>query len=441
MTTDKTVAEIEWVKGTLLPELLKSDNFKEDNGLSDVIYENVKLDNVKVKFIGPEEAFMLTSCYRAVITFEYADGGPKTTKLVVKRTPNLPQHAFESLQFEKLFSNEINAYKTIMPALEKFSQQTINKPRFYYGDLGENYATLVLQDFDMENWRICKQKVNLSLGHTLVAIRNLGTFHGIGFALRHKNRAEFDRITKDLKETRYERKTIHPNFQIQITTSAERVVIATKKYQPHVDSEFLERYKRLTQEYVLFGRQMVKPVEPFVTLCHGDYLRNNIAFKYSENSEEPNDSLTFDLQTMRLCSPMLDFVTFLSLSCYTATRYEYFDQIFEEYYNQLTKTFKENTEVAETPDYLSPESLLSEYRRYLPCGLSSASFFLMQLVEPLQLTSEEFIMRKLSLEEQRQDVLTRGGEVVDRELSNQMKELYDFVQKNGLNIFKSFDYV
>ncbi|XP_067634162.1 uncharacterized protein [Eurosta solidaginis] len=439
--TSKVEAEIGWIKTTLFAEILKNENFKVDNELHNCANEIIKFHNVEVKCIGPEEAFMLTSCYRAVITFELNDSGPKTAKLIVKRTPNLPQATFDGIQFGPLFSNEILCYSTIMPALEKFAGRIINIPRFYYGDLGKNYATVVLQDFAVDNWRIATQKVNLSLGHALVAIKNLGAFHGLGFALRHENRAEFDRITKGLKESRYDIKEKVPTIEILIGAGMERVVIASKKYQPHIDVEFLQRFQQVAKNYVLFGRQMVKPVEPFVTLCHGDYLRNNIAFRYTEDNDEPNDSLMFDLQTMRLCSPMLDFATFLSLSCYTATRYEHFDQIFEEYYSQLTTTFKENTKVVEFPDYLSRESFLSEYRRYLFFGLSTAAYFLFQLAEPDQVSSEEFLTSEDDPEELRQDILTRGGEVVDRELSHQMKELFDFAQKYSLDIFKEFDYV
>lgn len=43
-------------------------------------------------------------------------------------------------------------------------------------------------------------------------------------------------------------------------------------------------------EFLLFGRKMVAPVEPLVTLCHGDYLRNNVAFKYADvNMNKPRE--------------------------------------------------------------------------------------------------------------------------------------------------------
>lgn len=205
------------------------------------------------------------------------------------------------------------------------------------------------------------------------SVKTLGIFHGTGFALKYKNPADFKRLTQSLREPRYDITEMHPLWEMITKFGAERLGISTRKYQPQIEESFISRYCKIISDFVAFGRKMVAPVEPLATLCHGDYLRNNIAFKYAEvdvsmrndtsmvsiciaiflqSAEKPIEALMFDMQTMRVSSPMLDFATFLSLSTYAAVRCKHFDEIFEEYYTNLVRAFKEHTNEEQIPEYL-----------------------------------------------------------------------------------------
>lgn len=59
----------------------------------------------------------------------------------------------------------------------------------------------------------------------------------------------------------------------------------------------------------------------------------------------------------------------------------------------------------------------------------------MQLVEPHGLSAEELLNRKLSDEEVIRAILTRGGEMVDRELAHQLKEFWDLAVKYNVTNF------
>lgn len=73
---------------------------------------------------------------------------------------------------------------------------------------------------------------------------------------------------------------------------------------------------------------------------------------FLQGTEDPIEALMFDMQTVRVSSPMLDFATFLSLSTYAAVRYKHFNEIFDEYYTNLVGAFKKNTQEEQIPEHL-----------------------------------------------------------------------------------------
>lgn len=73
--------EIDWLTSTIMPEILKNGRLVEN--YSEAQLASLKVGDIKITVIGPEEAFMLTQCYRATIQFEYA-GEQYQRKMVVK---------------------------------------------------------------------------------------------------------------------------------------------------------------------------------------------------------------------------------------------------------------------------------------------------------------------------------------------------------------------
>ena len=82
--------------------------------------------------------------------------------------------------------------------------------------------------------------------------------------------------------------------------------------------------------------------------------------------------------------------------------------------------------------------LLEEYTKFLPYSIGVCASFLLSLVEPRDITSQEMLNATPTVEEMIKDTMTRGGAVVDRELAHQLKELYEFNSETNVNIFKAF---
>ncbi|XP_033246208.1 uncharacterized protein LOC108159148 isoform X2 [Drosophila miranda] len=274
-----------------------------------------------------------------------------------------------------------------------------------------------------DGWSITKDRVGLSLAHVRVAVKYLGKFHGFAYAIKHKNPDQFENMTKNLRESRFSNEIMHPDFLLKLKTSVKRAAQAVATYQPQVGKDFVQNFGLLISDYTKFGRQRVAPREPLATLCHGDYVRNNVAYKYN-GKEEPQEIMMFDYQTLRVSSPMIDLSVFLAISVYADVRYTHFDSIFDDYCSALYDSYRKHAK-DEVPEFLNRTELLKEYIRFLPYSVSITAYFLFSLVEPSGLSSEEMINCQVTDEEIIESTMKSGGEIVDREIAHQLREMFE----------------
>ncbi|XP_033152830.1 uncharacterized protein LOC117136194 [Drosophila mauritiana] len=431
---EKIEAEKQWLRYTVLPSILSNGRLVDNYSESKV--NSFHVGDIDIDVIGHSEAFMLTFCYRTTINFEY-DGQKFQRKMVVKKTPAMPPEIYESIQFEALFTNEINFYTKILPEIQKFTDGKFAAPKYYYSELNQHSAVAILENFVEQGWRVTKDRVGLSLQHAMIAVSYLGNFHGFAYAMKHKNPEKFAQLTDNLKESRYANDNIHPEWQLSMKASIDRAAKAVATYQPQIDKEFVKKFCFMISDYTHYGRQRVAPREPLATLCHGDYVRNNVAYRY-DDKEEPQEIMMFDYQTLRVSSPMVDLNVFLAVSIYAEVRDPNFEAIFSEYTLALHNSYREQAK-EEVPDFLSRGELLKEYVRFLPYSLSISASFLMSLVDPLDMSPEEMFALQVSDEEIIERTMNQGGEVVDREVAHQVKEMLELSQATGVSIDDGID--
>ncbi|XP_063695491.1 uncharacterized protein LOC134826914 [Culicoides brevitarsis] len=432
-TTDKQQPEElndAWIRDKLIPKLIDDGKIFEKHQVQ-VLAVNVKPVSL--------DGFMLSAPSKVEIEFSYVDDGDKCEGgksrhavsdklcLVVKKTPAVPKEVYVVCQFEFLFENELIAYTEIIPLLS----QAKKYPKFYYSERKELSAVCVLEDFSLYGWRSAKQLYNLPLQHILMAVREVATFHGEMYALKVSNLRAFNKIAAQLKEARIANGNIHPEYNLKLVTCRERLVKAVKMYEKDkVPETFLEMFLEYTKNpYTMFKRQF-EPIEPLAIICHGDYLRNNIAFKFDEN-DLPTDVMMYDFQTMRYASPMLDLTTLLIVSAFHDVRAKNFDEIFSLYHTTLLDAFCAKEKIQnrnEVPSYLSKDSLLKDYARHLPNSIIIAASFLPLLITPIEANSV-FELRQLTTEEVIKDTMERGGALLDRELAHMMLEFYQLCNK------------
>lgn len=119
---------------------------------------------------------------------------------------------------------------------------------------------------------------------------------------------------------------------------ATNSVRASKKAQEIVPETFLKRLEEVLYGTFEYRRKRIQPIEPISVICHGDFLRNNIAFRYDDNGKAI-EAMMFDFQTLCYSSPMIDLCTFIANSTGYEVRDKYFWDIFSTYHESLIEHF------------------------------------------------------------------------------------------------------
>lgn len=213
-------------------------------------------------------------------------------------------------------------------------------------------AAIAISDFSADGFSMSASIVNLSLDHILATMTAIGNFHGASYAMKHNDPAQFDALRSQLVNTRAKKRG-----QLQVTLR-ETSYRATSQIREHINYADMVTESFLSDFEKLFGEKAFsfldakwKAKKPLAVICHGDFLRNNIAYRYDERGLV-TEAMMFDLQTMCYGSPMLDVCTFMAISTGYKVRQKHFDEIFQAYYNAVIDQYLKKTNLKEVPDYM-----------------------------------------------------------------------------------------
>lgn len=202
-----------------------------------------------------------------------------------------------------------------------------------------------------------KSVVNLPLDHILATMRALGRLHGASYAMKQAQRSHFDALKNRLTENFLQRRH-HATYEMILMNATRRALESFRKSNAAAIGAVLESFLH-DLETILIDRlneyryALSIPKEPLAIICHGDMIRNNIAYKYDSNGLA-TDALFFDFQTIVYASPMLDFALFMAISTGHDVRQKHFDEIFRTYYDAVINQFTEKTHLSfeQIPNYL-----------------------------------------------------------------------------------------
>lgn len=111
---------------------------------------------------------------------------------------------------------------------------------------------------------------------------------------------------------------------------------------------------------------------PLAILCHGDYNRNNLLFRYDDTGR-PVDALAFDLANVRYGSPALDLSFLLYMNTDRRLRDEHWDELLDTYCAALAEAVSDAADVVRVPDRSQVDAEMRVNGIY---GLAHVSFFM-----------------------------------------------------------------
>lgn len=185
----------------------------------------------------------------------------------------------------------------------------------------------------------------------------MGRFHGNMYALKLTDDSNFNSIKNRLVESRFGCEEANEEWMMRLNFGIRRATQSVRRSTNReniIPEKFLKQLEEYLSNVYTYQRNCVQPVEPLAVICHGDYLRNNIAYRYNE-SGKAIDAMMFDFQTLRYASPMIDLSLFMAISTGCDVREKYFWNIFSAYHNALIVEFLATTKWNECdlPPYLT----------------------------------------------------------------------------------------
>ncbi|XP_065224560.1 uncharacterized protein LOC135848557 [Planococcus citri] len=273
------------------------------------------------------------------------------------------------------FSNEINFYTKIAPMMGTLDESFFSLfPKFFHGETmfnkNRNESAIFFEDLRIRDYKMTEKKSFLDYQHLALMMRKLGTFHA--YSYKAKN------ATPDLFYP-----TMSNIFQ-ECNPIANRecnhllAIIARRGFdllqQEHKYLQYAARMETLIENSNDIYKQSLNGdrENPTSVITHGDYLRNNLMFRYKNNI--PDDLIMIDMATYRYASPVIDLLHVLYMNADQATRDKYWDKLIDEYYTALKETFPDN----EVP---SKSTIMSDFIGRSFYVYLVASYFLPRLME------------------------------------------------------------
>ncbi|XP_050548366.1 uncharacterized protein LOC126910009, partial [Daktulosphaira vitifoliae] len=194
----------------------------------------------------------------------------------------------------------------------------------------------------------------------------------MSFTAKQNNNKRFMELMDDIKETQWEDGT--DQWIVRLN--------GMKKFGPRDINRLIKRnpekyhnnvhVKKLLEFFSDADnnlRRTMNTRSPLSVLCHGDFCRNNILFKYNDDNR-PIATILLDHTNIRYGSLALDLSFFLFLNTDRQLRLNRWDQLLDVYCESLAASVPSGINV---PDRKSVEAEMSKHAVY---GLSYISFFL-----------------------------------------------------------------
>ncbi|KAF6215622.1 hypothetical protein GE061_010378 [Apolygus lucorum] len=333
---------------------------------------------------------------------------PKTHQLTVK-TQQRPECVRKIMETDKLFSNEIAMYKVILPFL-KADDLT---PRFFHGrsTMGSEMKKDILILEDERSLGFTKSKgLYLDYHEIVVAMRNLGKFHGYSYKAKNFHSHMFSCLTGMLQPSI----PGDEHWDVAWRCALERGVRPLMGRAD--DRSLLQQVLNRLYDPRKAMKNLRTPREPFAVIYHGECHKENILYHYNEKGNA-TDCVFIDFQMSLYCDPSIDIVYLLYLNATPEVRDKHWDEFLKVYWKGVTS-------IEPNPGFTF-EQFLDNFSRRAIYGYFPSSIFLTRALSNDPRGDSTESLAKLSVEDRARKVANMGGAEATNMLSKVVKHLLD----------------
>jgi len=326
------------------------------------IIENLgpDVDNARYELSKSIDLIMTTVYYIRLQFKNKTNDQNKELFMILKR----PMHSCNQIfRIEHQFHNEILFYQNIEP-----DERHLYARCFYADERSPTESVIVLENVNERGYYSCPYPYNPPLEYTLAAMRELGRFHGKGYVMKELQREKFFDFVARRQEVRYVKMG---NYKIFFNINGTRAIEYLRR-QGH-DTIFCDKIEALLSNgFDEVMMKVVEPLEPLSTLCHGDFILNNILFKTEEDGQYR--AMLIDFGLIMYSTPVVDLSMYLCLCCSNEERKEKFFDILRVYHDALMR-YLLDADIQDIEKY-SYNVLLDDFRRGALFGFIIMSTFL-----------------------------------------------------------------
>jgi len=157
-------------------------------------------------------------------------------------------------------------------------------PRCLYYHSESHASALVLDDLKEEGFKLADTTVGLDMQHCLLVMKAIAQQHAASAVLHLKDPEIFKPFSESFFCERH-RTIIEMIFQSNMKNLAKEV----EKW-PLFNDRFASKLHRATDKYVDFLIKLVeRDDDDFNVFIHGDLWKNNMMFRYSDDTDEVMD--------------------------------------------------------------------------------------------------------------------------------------------------------
>ncbi|XP_018315464.1 uncharacterized protein [Mycetomoellerius zeteki] len=379
------------------------------------IIENLRENVDEIRYeISKQTGNLMSTVYNVFVKFKNRTKDQSEEFSIILKKPTQLEFLRQIIRSDVQFHNEILFYRMYAQPNENFAKC------FYIDERPPVDSVIALENVNEQGYYSCAYpcKYNTPLEYTLAAMREIGRFHGKGYAMKELQRENFFAIVEQLQEIKYDRNQ-NENCIIFLNLTATRAVeyLRNQGY----DTAFCDKTEALLSN--AFDEVMIKTVksrEPLSTLCHGDFILDNILFKMENDGQYR--AMLIDFAFLRYATPVVDLSTYLCLSCSNEIRKDKFFEIVRVYHDAL-KEYLLEANIWDSEKY-SYDALLDDYKRGGLFGFVIASFYLPVLMGYLK-KGNLTCANEFENEETARQNKQLGGDKISKILADMLLHLRD----------------